>query len=400
MNKSDRLNNIILFTKDKPALEGPGKSIRLMNWLAHLSHKYVKIYCIYFHPETKSDPETNRNYPSNVEFIPIQLIRTNFWTTLWRRVVPFNRDRYSLFWYMDITPSGQDVISKLLNQNPDLLFFRLYLYPVLRLFFDRMSKQSKVFLDIDDVESDLFRKILRAQWTQGYYKECLITRLGYHYMEYYEKSIHAIIDTLYFANPADQQSLITLYPSMNVQCFQNKVIQQPLPAIQKDGSVNILFCGALNYFPNVDAIHFLVKEIWPTILNEIPLARLTIAGSQPGNNTMRLLASSPSTSLISDPLSMKEIFTNATVLIVPLRIGGGTRIKILQAFSYGIPVVSTSVGVSGIQAIPDEHAIIKDEGAAIAEATIELLHNASLRNRLASNAYGLFEDQYSFELNV
>jgi glycosyltransferase involved in cell wall biosynthesis len=400
LNSSDRSNNIILFTKDKPALEGSGKSIRLMNWLAHLSHTYLKIYCIYFHSGTELDTTINNDYPSNVEFIPIQLIRSASWTTLWRRVMPFNPDQYSLFWYMDIPKSSQDLIAKLLNQNPDLLFFRLYLYPVLYLLLGRISKQSKVSLDIDDVESETFGKILRAQWTQGYFKEWLITRLGYHYMKHYEKSILPLIDTLYYANPLDQSSLHAHYPNMDLQCFPNKVMHQSLPVVQhKEDRINILFCGALNYFPNVDAIHFLVNEIWPIIIKEFPFARLTIAGSHPGIGIKRLLTALPSACLISDPLSMKDVFLNATIIMVPLRIGGGTRIKILQAFSYGIPVVTTSVGISGIQVNPGGVAIIKNDATAMANATIELLHNVSFRNRLALNAYDLYEKHYSFELN-
>jgi glycosyltransferase involved in cell wall biosynthesis len=127
-----------------------------------------------------------------------------------------------------------------------------------------------------------------------------------------------------------------------------------------------LWC--IELFPNVDAVQFLIKEIWPIILKEIPAARLTIAGRHPSQQVHRLVNTLPSATLIVDPVSMKEIFLKAALIIVPLRIGGGTRIKILQAFSYGVPVVTTSIGISGISALDGEEVIIRDQANDIAKS--------------------------------
>lgn len=384
---------IALFTKDMPALEGPGKSIRLMHWLADLSVHYDLIYCIYLGAQLT----VPANLGNKIQFIPILLIKPNAIHSIWRRLISglVWPNLYSVYWYERISDEGFLKIAELIDRSEDILFFRLYLFPVLFAFKKKLIHKS-VRMDLDDVDGLTMQQIARAQWDQGYYIKWLETRIGMFYFKYYEHNVHEMVEQFYYANPNDKEYLTHKYPDAKIHCFPNKVLYQEAPIHRPRPEATLLFAGALNYFPNIDAIRFFLNDIWPEVLKQQPDATLIVAGSQPDRHLKVLIQSTSGCILIENPESMKKIFNRATLMVVPLRLGGGTRIKILQAFSYGLPVLSTAIGSSGIAGAESKSLIIADDKNDLVDACMKILRNPALGTDMAKKAYAVFMQFHSF----
>jgi glycosyltransferase involved in cell wall biosynthesis len=164
----------------------------------------------------------------------------------------------------------------------------------------------------------------------------------------------------------------------------------------RPGSMTVLFAGALDYFPNIEATTFLAREIWPWVRLRNPQARLIVAGRTPAPAVGEALRGVPGVELRANPPSMRDIAAGCSITIAPLRLGGGVRIKILESMAWGLPVVSTVRGCEGILVEDGVHLLIRDDPREFAEAILELLANQELWRRLHGIAYGLVETTYSW----
>jgi glycosyltransferase involved in cell wall biosynthesis len=153
----------------------------------------------------------------------------------------------------------------------------------------------------------------------------------------------------------------------------------------------LLMTGHFGYAPNIDATRWLSKEIMPMLRQVKAGLRLTLAG--------RNLARDGWPEFISAAPNVPDIrpyFDAADALIVPLRAGGGTRLKLLEAFAKGLPAVTTTIGCEGLPVEDGVHALIADSTDQIVTATIRLLDDVPLRARLAANARRLVEQQFDW----
>jgi polysaccharide biosynthesis protein PslH len=139
----------------------------------------------------------------------------------------------------------------------------------------------------------------------------------------------------------------------------------------------VIFTGAMDWEANVDGIGFFCREIWPAVLAEIPQARLQIVGREPDPRVKSL--ASRSVEVTGTVPSILEYLQAAAVVIVPLRVGGGTRLKIYEAMAMGKAIVSTSVGAEGLDVHPDRDILIADDPLRFARQVIELLSDENLR---------------------
>jgi glycosyltransferase involved in cell wall biosynthesis len=163
----------------------------------------------------------------------------------------------------------------------------------------------------------------------------------------------------------------------------------------------VFFAGHLAYLPNVDAVEFLLAEIWPKVRGRRPSARLILAGRDPSplvrSAVERAGAASAGIELCASPVSMDRIAARASVSIAPLRLGSGTRCKILDSLAWGLPVVSTTLGAEGIDVADEEHLLVRDDPRAFAEGIVRLLSDEPLWERLRRNGAGLIRERYSWD---
>lgn len=159
----------------------------------------------------------------------------------------------------------------------------------------------------------------------------------------------------------------------------------------------IVFTGSLAWEPNVDAVLWYYKFILPFVKDVIPDVRFLVVGQNPPPEILALTRDKSITITGYVP-DIRPFLAKGTVFAVPLRIGGGTRLKILQAFASGIPVLSTSIGAEGIEATPDKDIIIKDDIEGLIQSTISLLQDGGLRKRISQSARLLVETNYDWVL--
>jgi polysaccharide biosynthesis protein PslH len=163
------------------------------------------------------------------------------------------------------------------------------------------------------------------------------------------------------------------------------------PAGLAEGSPrpDLVFSGSMNWAPNVDGVTYFCEAILPLILTREPGCRVTIVGRTPPPAITKLAESHPNVLVTGTVADIRPYLWGAKVCIVPLRIGGGTRLKIYEAMAAGVPVVSTSVGAEGLPVTHGENVLLADEPEAFAEACLELLADAAKRQRISAKAYEL-----------
>jgi sugar transferase (PEP-CTERM/EpsH1 system associated) len=160
----------------------------------------------------------------------------------------------------------------------------------------------------------------------------------------------------------------------------------------------LVFTGAMDYFPNIDAMLYFHDEIFPMILKEIPDVKFFIVGMNPVQKIRRLANENIIvTGMVGD---VRDYLGNASVCIIPLRIAKGIQNKILEAMAMQIPVVSTSHANRGIEAVHEREIMIADNANDFAKTTITLLKSRSLRENIAKRARLFVEEKFSWECNL
>lgn len=161
------------------------------------------------------------------------------------------------------------------------------------------------------------------------------------------------------------------------------------------GGHRLIFVGTTHVDANRDALMYFMNEIFPLIRERVPDSEFEIIGGGRPRDVDELssLAGVAFTGFVPD---VREPMARATAFVVPLRSGGGTRLKILEALSFGLPTVSTSIGAEGLGLVDGEHVLIADDRRAFAEAVARLLLDDALRRRLSANGRRFVVDHYDW----
>ena len=160
---------------------------------------------------------------------------------------------------------------------------------------------------------------------------------------------------------------------------------------------NLVFVGNFGYKPNEDAMLYFVDEIWPRIRNIHPECRIQLVGAHP-SKALRALQRHQGVEIHADVPSVRPFLEHATIAVIPLRYGGGTKLKILEAMACGVPVVSTSVGIEGLPDIRSgDHVLVADTPMAFADEVLALLKAPEIGAQMSENARRLVERQYAWD---
>jgi sugar transferase (PEP-CTERM/EpsH1 system associated) len=157
----------------------------------------------------------------------------------------------------------------------------------------------------------------------------------------------------------------------------------------------VIFTGAMDYLPNVDAVEHFCGDIFPAVARAVPGARFLIVGLNPGP-AVRRLAELPGVTVTGAVPEVRSYYRQAAVCVAPLRIARGIQNKVLQSMALGVPVVATSAAARGLESRPDEHILVEDDPARFAQAVIGLLGDRDGRRRLAERARGFVERHHSW----
>lgn len=237
-----------------------------------------------------------------------------------------------------------------------------------------------------NVESEIWRR--RALTERNPAKRRLY-RFEFEKMLNYEQSVvgkfHHIIavsehDRRLMSEWGDPSRISVVPTGVDLQQYR------PGPSSRESGPL-VVFTGAMDWEPNVDAVEYFCREMWPTIRAKVPAARFRIVGRNPGWRVQRL--ASGSVEVTGPVVSVVDHLEESTVVVVPLRVGGGARLKIYEAMATGKAVVSTTVGAEGLDVHHGRDIVLADDPLAFAEAVALLLKDAELRRRYGHAAAAL-----------
>jgi sugar transferase (PEP-CTERM/EpsH1 system associated) len=207
-------------------------------------------------------------------------------------------------------------------------------------------------------------------------------------------------DGILTVSDADRNTFTRLYPDARVKPMWviptgvDTEYFAPDPAATATSEPRLVFTGSMDWLPNEDAMRFFCHDVLPLIRAEEPRARLSIVGRAP-TAAVRALADEhiEVTGTVAD---VRPFMRKAAIHVVPLRIGGGTRLKIFEAMAMGQAVVSTTIGAEGLPLTDGEHALIADGPRAFADAVVSLLRDARRRHALSAAARQLVVDHYDW----
>jgi polysaccharide biosynthesis protein PslH len=210
----------------------------------------------------------------------------------------------------------------------------------------------------------------------------------------YEGRLAQRFDLLLAVSSADQRHLAQLAPALPSAVVPNGVdttFFRPLSAINAAAPPVALFTGTLDFRPNVDALGWFVRDVWPVLRARRPDLELCVVGQRPVP-AVQELGGVEGVHIVGAVEDVRSWFGRATVYVLPMRVGGGVRLKLLETWAMGVPCVSTSLGVEGIPEFePGEHALVADDVPAFVHAVERLLDDGALRDALRQRARTLAE---------
>jgi len=170
---------------------------------------------------------------------------------------------------------------------------------------------------------------------------------------------------------------------------------QPNGAEPRPG--HVVFLGSMDWQANEDGVRHFVERVWPRVRGTHPEARFTIVGRNP-SAAVRRLAGTQGIEVTGTVPDVRPYLAEAAVVVVPLLVGGGTRIKIFEAMAMARPVVSTTLGAEGLPVVPGEHLVVEDEPKRFAAAVSQLLGDGSMGSSLGERARALVCRSYTAEM--
>jgi len=177
----------------------------------------------------------------------------------------------------------------------------------------------------------------------------------------------------------DRNAMLELFSGCSITVVPTGVDTkqyQASPSVSGNPPV-VVFTGSMDWEPNIDAMEYFCRDIWPTVLAALPDARFQIVGRNPHPRVRRL--ASASVEVTGTVASVADYLRLATVVIVPLRVGGGTRLKIFEAMAMAKALVSTSIGAEGLDVADGGNLLIADDAQSFAAAIVQLLRDPRLR---------------------
>jgi sugar transferase (PEP-CTERM/EpsH1 system associated) len=297
--------------------------------------------------------------------------------------------------------SGKQLKALLAQDRFDLVqvegvFLSEYL-PVIR----AAPNRPIILIDWHNVESELMWRY--SENTRSWPKRVVARRTA-KLLEEVELSMLKTRGTHIVASGREREKLLARCPSAEVHVVPNGVDtgyfcpSQNTEVRRSDGwtspARSLLFVGSMDYHANIDAVTWFVRRVWPQIAQRRPELDFVIAGRNP-TREVRGLASDRVrvTGTVDD---VRPFYRSALAVVVPLRIGGGTRLKILEAMAARVPVISTHLGAEGIDVTHNVHVLLADSDAEIVAAIDHLARSSETRFRLVQAAHDLVTGQYDW----
>lgn len=273
--------------------------------------------------------------------------------------------------------------------------FRLYASPILERLPRAVSWKSSQ-LDLDELESRTRRRLAVVHRLNGDTAAAAQCDIEAGQFERLEAEGLRRYDRLFVCSPIERDRILEagLHPSPEV--LPNVAPSAAAQPGEPHDGFRFLFVGNLGYAPNADAVLHFCRDILPRVRAGAP-ARVTfdVVGAGAPRDLAETAGAFPGVRLLGRVDDLAPVYAGVDAVVVPLRAGGGTRIKVLEAFAHLRPVVSTPEGIEGIAALDGTHALVAEGPEAFAEACARLVRESALRSALSANALNLVNSCYT-----
>jgi glycosyltransferase involved in cell wall biosynthesis len=252
---------------------------------------------------------------------------------------------------------------------------------------------SPVLLFEHNVEHMIWR---RLQTIETRAARRLLLAIEARKMRHYEAWACARAKLTVAVSEADQAALAADAPGATIRAIPTGVDTSFFtPNGKPEAATALVFTGSMDWYPNEDAIVHFIEAILPAIRREVPSVSLAVVGRNP-TERVRAAGAAAGAQVTGTVSDVRPYVAAAAVYVVPLRVGGGTRLKIFEALSMGKAVVATSVGAEGLPVVPGRHFLRADSPGEFAHAVVALLKDPARRRALGAEGRRLVEEHYSW----
>ncbi len=297
---------------------------------------------------------------------------------------------HSFFWMFGKSPEMQGVIDDIFSREPfDVVLAE---FPLTASF--DMNTDAVKIVDEHNVEYDNFYrtfKVLRSPVRKvHYYREYKKTRVE-------ELSVCRKMDAIFVTSEKDRGLLEREIQGKPKFVIPNGVdTNYFVPSFDETEEFSLVFTGSMGYVPNSDGIIYFLDEIFPKIKRQLPGTKIYIVGSKPPEDLRRRASHDVIvTGYVDD---VRPYVWRSSVYVVPLRMGGGTRLKVLEGLSMRKPIVTTSIGCEGIEVTDGVNVSMADDPEEFAERVVELLTNRQKSDELGANGNELVKSRYDWDI--
>jgi glycosyltransferase involved in cell wall biosynthesis len=374
--------NILIIAPFNPYPLVQGGKIRIFNIIKYISKFHKVTLASIVDDERAEDVSVLRDYCDEVVLVsrPARLWQDRFLFATGNK--PYNFLRYA-------SDRMRAELADLLKRRP---------YDLVQVEFSMMWQYAEIFrgipvvLDAHNVEHEIVSQLRRSRrdflWRVLYAKE-------EERLKKEEKRAWRECDCCFAASNKEKET-IEVYADGKVSVVPNGVDLERFQFIPKsEKGKKILLIGGMDYLPNLDSADYFLGDIYPFILSKLPDISLDVVGRELRRISVKDV--SGSVRFHENVPDVLPFFRAADVLVVPLRMGAGTRVKILEAMAAGLPVVTTSKGCEGLEARHGEHLLIADSPADFSSSVRTVIEDLGLRKKLVHNARTLVEKKYSWE---
>jgi glycosyltransferase involved in cell wall biosynthesis len=398
--KARRPLGVLVVDEEIPFPLTTGKRIRSYNLLKSLAARHrITLLChrSIIDAEGKMGLERFRELGIEVEFLERALPKQTLLTSKPRLAVQLGMNFFSKYPYLVQKHVSNELCERVeqLSNRTEIDLIHVEWTPYAAAITKRVGKPW--VLDAHNVESLIWKRYYQ---TESHPLKRLYVRYQWEKFRRFEKSMFQRASQVIFVSKPDKQTANKEFGDGRRTVVDNGVELDDYPyvGLARRELNRILFVGSLDWRPNVDAMEYFLDEIWPKVRTTHPDLYLDIVGRYPSRSFAERVSRSANVTLHGDVPRVQPFLDRARLLVVPMRIGGGSRLKMLEAASNGLPVISTAVGAEGLAMVPGRHYIQANSADEFKVAILKYRNDDEYLERLAISSRRLVEDQYDWSI--
>ena len=369
-----------------------GGKIRTLNIMTRLSSE-VEIHAVSFAERGVDD----------AAIAEMQRVFASYTPVYWREAPKFSPrfysdfarsrlSRFPYFLYKYVRPEFRRTVEAVAQEKGTDILLCDFLHPAAAMLESHLRPRVVFEHNVEyvirqrhwEVEANPLRKaVLKAEWQKAHAAERHVCRAFDHILTVSEDDTRKIQEEFGAAR-------VSMLPTGVDTDYFRPLDVPTVPA-------SLVFVGSMDWHPNEDGVLWFVKQVLPLVRQRVPHATFAIVGRNPSHRLGGAVSAEDGVQITGRVDDVRPYIARAEVVVVPLRIGGGTRIKIFEAMAMAKPVVATALGAEGLAVTPDREIVIADEPRDMARRICELLGSAEQRGALGFNAHKLVLERHTWQ---